>query len=549
MIVNRRICAVVAASIALSGCASLINPHVRAQALDRTLTGADAKLAASLYGDLPQAIDDASAQESAYLEAAADHSRFRSATILALLPLTAITLYKGITGTSNSHNLAALTLGAGSMYFGGSFFYSDTRQRVYMEGARAIECSITAIRPYLVTTEDYQRFAKGKNALGNAIPPVNRAIANLRGVEAAGETDPQWHKRITAEIRSAQRLISRASRVSSESERYDQNLKKAGFDLLHKVRAITIKVGEEVIKTEPNWQSLAALRSGISAAAGQFGQGGATAGGSSDAALPASKTPLEGGQQSKGKKSEVIARQAEARAKAEEEKRRRKAEIERALSNLAIASGELAAAINQQSVLLNGFSDVKKSTEEALKSCDPAEVKSNFALSPDAAEITVVPGTPFFIVVLNPAGAIDALPGGAAASRLEVTVKGQQVQVKAKDASDSGVSGNDAVLEIFDTAGNKKSVHVVIGQAVAQPEPPAPKNEVPPQTPPKKDPKVLCAQKALNADAGSTVVVEDGVMGPKTEAALKGFAVKKGITIKEGESPLSADVLKDLKCQ
>ena len=107
---KKPICAMVAVAVATSGCAGLWNPHVRTGELDKQWS--ESKGAKGLQGDLPSTIDMAQGQVQAYVQAAGNHSRLRNTSVLLLVPLSAVMLYKSITidRSQVSKNLTALGL-------------------------------------------------------------------------------------------------------------------------------------------------------------------------------------------------------------------------------------------------------------------------------------------------------------------------------------------------------------------------------------------------------------------------------------------------------
>lgn len=195
-------------ALALSGCASLYNPHVRPPDDKRTaaLIDPDAKF----QGTLPKAIEYANLQRDLYYNAVGDQSRLRSTLALTLAPLTAVALYLGITSSSGFSRdvIAGLGIG-GATFFGlGTFFESKTRQKVYLEGSRVIGCAIIAMGPVLMTEDDYKTLKNKLEGIRAATAKVDQRIGRLEGMIAdPAALTAKWNAELIGFISGAEAQI------------------------------------------------------------------------------------------------------------------------------------------------------------------------------------------------------------------------------------------------------------------------------------------------------------------------------------------------------
>jgi hypothetical protein len=231
------------ALLALPGC-SLFQTHI-------DVPDARAVQPDPWAGDLGSAIDQASRLRQRYHDAVSAQSLARNGMATTLIPLSAAALAVGIaspatTGTRNF--LIASGAGGAATYGVGSFLIDRTRERVYLTGEKAVTCAILAMRPALVTNQEYV----------NRTSQVQRLVRAAAGAEAAA-VKPALLSQARTTLSAAQALLARIG--------------SSGFTLSQQLYVINADVSDQLLQNEPDLNAILTVVGGLGAKGGAFAPG------------------------------------------------------------------------------------------------------------------------------------------------------------------------------------------------------------------------------------------------------------------------------------
>lgn len=135
------------------------------------------------YGELPRAIDQVNQLRYDYMSAVRAETAWPNVIGAAMLPLTAMTIYKGVTssGESTQRWLTKAGLLAGSGYIFGTTFVSKPRARIYLAGADALGCAVLSSRPMLYPKDHAQALRAGIAQLESDIAQIDIAMSKAQG--------------------------------------------------------------------------------------------------------------------------------------------------------------------------------------------------------------------------------------------------------------------------------------------------------------------------------------------------------------------------------
>lgn len=247
----RNIACVSMASVFVANC-SLMDPYVRVD--QATLKKLDDN---SLAG----AFEYATLVQDGYNGAISEHAMLNSSVGLALIPVTALAAYYGITG-GHGNTILALGLGGAGTYLGASYLHSEPRQFIYAAGAKAIECSMGVMRPLLAvdklgkspspegtepaveSTED--TFQERTNTLSARTEKLQVILSSAR--IRLGETDP--------EVVDGLGELDQARALQTDANKLLARLREGSGGLLTAVKQIEATITQAIIATEPDLSQL-----------------------------------------------------------------------------------------------------------------------------------------------------------------------------------------------------------------------------------------------------------------------------------------------------
>jgi len=209
-------------------------------------------------GDLNAAIDDANAQALAYFDAAAQYSQLRNMTPLAAVGLGVSAALLGIIGGGSAGTRIGLA-GAGATALGlGTYYDNRPRQLVYLSGAKAIACAVTAQAPFLLSAEAKTRLETDMAALRASIATLSLALRPPIPTRIPG---------ILTQTPDAEAILTSARAMLSDAEAFSRALQTAGLVLREQVKDIVAAVDVQVVRTDPDPQAIQAVIASVTSAA------------------------------------------------------------------------------------------------------------------------------------------------------------------------------------------------------------------------------------------------------------------------------------------
>jgi len=216
----------------LCGC-SILNPHVTPE--NYIQTGTTTTEATKYAGDLDGAISYANSWRVAYYQAVGNDSLLRNGVALSLVPIGAVSLYRGITSTGGKNSIAALGLTGASIYGVGSYLESSPRQRVYLAGSQAIGCALLAVRPLLMYQTEYTTLVQNIGAVTRTMTAISLQIANVQALADAVRTEVPSQAvtlaRADSTIAIANDLVANARTTIHSGNVFLKNVQQSGFTL------------------------------------------------------------------------------------------------------------------------------------------------------------------------------------------------------------------------------------------------------------------------------------------------------------------------------
>lgn len=209
-------------------------------------------------GDLNAAIDDANAQALAYFDASAQYSQLRNISPLAAAGLGVSAALLGIIGGGSAGTRIGLA-GAGATALGlGTYYDNRPRQLVYLSGAKAIACAVTAQAPFLLSPEAKTRLETDMTALRAAIAALALALRPPIPPRSPG---------FRTQTPDAETILTSARAILSDAEGFSRGLQTAGLVLREQVKGIVAAVDIQVVRTDPDPQAIQSVIASVTSAA------------------------------------------------------------------------------------------------------------------------------------------------------------------------------------------------------------------------------------------------------------------------------------------
>lgn len=448
--VKVRLGIVAGAALLSSGCA-LFNPYVYPKdANGRYKHPPMSKV--EFAGGMNEAISYADIWRKTYVDAAAVHSTTRNVSAAVVLPLTATSLFYGITDHGSADRITRMALGGAMIYGGNEFLTSRPRQRLYLAGAKAMTCAIVQSRPYLVTGKWLEEFDRRRQTFTVALAGLEEARTRLTSkiviAEGVAKTDA-----LNSLISSSRRVEAAAKVSAGDAVQLQQKagvlsmrIMQSGQELLGVVRAINDRVNEEMQKTEPDMQTLKGILSGTEGLAADLAGSAWPKPPAEEASTPAGGDTLPHG-----------TREAGGDSRAEKAHRDLSAARDQVVeSQSALASIGLALLADVQAVSQLG--EVSK-----VADCVPPEVSIPLSVSPSGETFDLKVGDAFVVKADGGIGWLSYQLTGPKTDALNVSVISQRTShlVLMIKASEKLAEGYGPTLTISDEAGNARKSFTV----------------------------------------------------------------------------------------
>jgi peptidoglycan hydrolase-like protein with peptidoglycan-binding domain len=493
------------AAFSLSGCA-LFNPRIAVN--DGFKVPESSAPLRDLHAERERAFEYVRALDAA----AGQHSELRTASALALIPLTGVALYKGITSdTANAGKLITKLTLTGAAIFGiGEQLYSPPRQRIYNEGMKAALCIIGTTEPYVLSAEQAAAFGEALSELATAIVEAEATGARIRYSLKDDRTDAR--KRVLAYLATTDAALAAARSIRSSGTELQASIDHAGNDLYRRIQALAVQVSEEVGKTEPDFASIKATLHSIAKALPAPATGTGTAAASATGSVP---TAL-------GAPNDDTA----------------KAKLARLREELNLLDLEMQT-VARYSALVN--QQVQKSAAiakvvEATPACSFA-APSTFRVYPAHARYEMKAGESLQLTVRGGTGAIRATLNGVQSPKLKVAAANKEGSNVVTLTVEAGAPAATAELLIGDaTDGNLKSIEIAVVAPAPAPVPDAAEEPAAADAQATNIEATLSEadRKLVQKGVGLAGAAVDGILGDGTRAKIKAYKTANGISPADG---------------
>lgn len=265
--VVRRVCLGVVLLLLASGCAGIVNPHVKWDPPEGKIPDATALT-------LDYAIKYAYSARAAYKNALGNQSQLASWLGIGLIPISAAALGLGITGKSPGA-ITALGLTGASGYAVGTWLYSKPNQRAWVVGYNATTCAVDAILPLLYVQKNENEIKPAVMTLDSAVVSVEAGIGDVRKqLLLIGDKPPSdlvdLKEFAEQRVNEAEKLLAAAYDTRGKAEKMRQEAAIAGVSLKETVDRISGQVSAQIVETGPDIQAMAFLIGGLAQSYGQF---------------------------------------------------------------------------------------------------------------------------------------------------------------------------------------------------------------------------------------------------------------------------------------
>lgn len=469
------------------------------------------------HGDLPAAIDAVNHQRKKYLLAGDNIASWRGAGAFTLIGLSASALFLGITSDSRSSRDAITAMGlAGAGLLGlDSFYISKPRQRLYYQAAGVLSCAAIAMRPFLVTEDDY-------GVLDKQIEPLDRLRLALAGhiqavevlkadLEKRSPRDPAI-LRANADIVVARSTIDEADQVRAKAILLKGQIDTAGTHLRLTVQRIVSEVDVQIAATEPDLRSVLASINGLAGLAGQIAP-----------SVSFEVPPVAAAPAAAGATPSVLGLESKQGKKDQETTLKLVEDFEKRLAQLNATNRDLVVQIALVRPVVDQAAQLDR-TVSALDTCQVPDADVQFAVTPDVTSLQADAGSTLLFEVNNNIGMPTVAFAGRqpAGSTADMQISGGAYQAVV-------VLGDQATGEVALVFRNgsrtaEKVIKVVIkpkGQDAQGRKNGASDNGIGIVVPPTDTKTLIPLQVATLQVAVETDV--DGIIGPRTRIAIAKF--------------------------
>jgi hypothetical protein len=264
----RRVCLGVMLLLLASGCAGIVNPHIKWDPPAGNIPDATALT-------LDYAIKYADSARAAYKNALGNQSQLASWLGIGLIPIAATALGLGMSGNSPGA-ITVLGLTTASGYAVGTWLYSKPNQRAWVVGYNATTCAVEAILPLLYVEKNWEKEIKTTlEMLNSAVVPVEAGIGDVRKqLLLIGKEPPpdlvDLKEFAEQRVKEAEQLLASSYETRGKAEKMRQEASTAGVSLKEAVDRISGQVSAQIVETGPDIQALALVIGGLAQSYGQF---------------------------------------------------------------------------------------------------------------------------------------------------------------------------------------------------------------------------------------------------------------------------------------
>ncbi|MEO3429508.1 hypothetical protein AAFN88_11655 [Pelagibius sp. CAU 1746] len=468
--------------LATSGCESWINKHVSPDSappgvsytppLPSATSGSSATAGSSgdengikFVGSVAAAIEHAEAWRTTYYRAVQESEYLKSATALALIPISAAALYLGITSTSGASRdvITGLGIGGASLFTAANYLSAPTANQIYLAGSKAMGCVVLAARPLLVEEKVFEHLETSLDTIRKQIPVVQ---AHIRGLKVARQArmkmlanETEFLAQLEAVLSEAEAGIDAAQEALRKGNAYRAQIITAHLTINTVVRNVRDEVSLQLDAQLPTLQSLAQVVSGIGSLAPQISQTSRFA--------PLRQDFIEG----KPKGLDQSLRDPEIKT-AKEALKDKAGKLEDEVDKLAEAVAAIADILND--------ADALEAVLSTINACSVERVPGTFEVEPADPEIEILAGETITFSAIGGSGNYGANLSGPAASGLSLKRElpeegfGMSFLLTAKSNAEPG----EAKIVVRDSSlGNRHEAKIVIKKKTDGQEPPPPPNE------------------------------------------------------------------------
>lgn len=415
---------------------------------------------ANFMHGLGRSVDEALLLRNIYLKKSRTHTITKNALALVLVPLSAGALFDTVTADDGDSTdfVTATAIATGAVYGLSSLLISQTRQKIYVEGARALNCAVFAAGPFLIPKPtqgqscqgadasllacQYQDYRNAEVAILDGITAVDLTVQTLEGLRREltkyeAETNATFVT-LDANIIFTKAATTNAREVAGRIPELVAELEGKARELDGKVRDINDAVTAQLIETEPNLGAVFGVIGGLELLSGQFGL--QPRAGVAD--LP-----------------EIIEEQAQ---EADEGQAVREA-INVQIETLSNQLRDLARFVNRATAFHNRLL-FKIQRVGSLDGCDYQPITIKFDIQPIVDSIQLAPGKDFHFTVFGEQRMPSVAVTGAAADQIETQTLIVNQRYTIRIIADEQASPNtDAQVVLSSGIGNlRKTVTVAI---------------------------------------------------------------------------------------
>jgi hypothetical protein len=229
---------------------------------------------------LDDAITYANGAKEAYKTAVGDQAVLSNSLGLVLIPAGALAIGFA-THPGNADTILALGLGGAAAYSAGSWLSSKPRQLAYLNGIKAIDCSVKAMLPLSFPSTQEAQFNSELESLGKSIASVTDQIVMVASRLEETQKDQNLTNAATKDLAIARTAVTKdlaIARTAVESARsaYAFGVKlvfergRAGHNLIIAIDDIGADVDRAIVATLSDLQTLPGIVSGLAQTSSQF---------------------------------------------------------------------------------------------------------------------------------------------------------------------------------------------------------------------------------------------------------------------------------------